>query len=101
MSGVTVPAPVLRDRRSRLWMKYVVLGSGALGSIIGGHLTQAREEVIMLARGARAAHLREHGIVVRSLEYFSVSCHVSEVRPMLFAILHMCSVQSSGSHSEI
>ena len=57
-------------------MKYVVLGAGALGSIIAGHLTRAGEDVTVLARGARAAHLQEYGIAVHGLEDFSVPCHV-------------------------
>ena len=57
-------------------MKYVVLGGGALGRISAGHLTRAGEDVTVLARGARAAHLREHGIAVRGLVDFSVPCHV-------------------------
>ena len=48
-------------------MKYVVLGGGAVGSIIGGHLTKAGEDLTVLARGARAAHLREHGIAISGL----------------------------------
>ena len=35
-------------------MKIVILGAGALGSIIGGHLAQAGEEVTIIARGQRA-----------------------------------------------
>jgi len=57
-------------------MKYVILGSGALGSIIGGLLIRAGDDVTMLARGTRAEHLREHGIAVRGLVDFSVPCQV-------------------------
>lgn len=57
-------------------MRYAILGAGALGSIIGGHLIRAGEEVTMLARGARAAHLRENGLSVRGLVDFDVPCTV-------------------------
>jgi 2-dehydropantoate 2-reductase len=57
-------------------MKFVILGGGALGSIIGGHLIRAGDDVTILARGARAAHLRAHGITVGGLVDFSVPCRV-------------------------
>ena len=57
-------------------MKIIVLGGGALGSIIAGHLIRAGEEVTVMARGARAAHLREHGIRVHGAADFHVPCEV-------------------------
>jgi 2-dehydropantoate 2-reductase len=57
-------------------MKYIILGGGALGSILGTHLIQAGEDVTILARGVRAAHLREHGISVTGLVDISVPCQV-------------------------
>ena len=57
-------------------MNYAILGAGALGSIIGGHLIRAGEDVTMLARGARAAHLREHGLSVSGLVDFTVPCNI-------------------------
>lgn len=53
-------------------MKIVVLGAGALGSIIGAHFARAGEDVIVLARGSRAAFLRQNGIVLEGLADFSV-----------------------------
>lgn len=35
-------------------MKVVILGAGALGSVIGAHLARAGEEVSFIARGERA-----------------------------------------------
>jgi 2-dehydropantoate 2-reductase len=58
-------------------MKIVVLGAGALGSIIGGHLVRAGEDVIFLARGQRAAFLQQHGIVVTGLADFTVPVTVT------------------------
>lgn len=57
-------------------MQYVIVGAGALGSIIGGHLIRAGEDVTMLARGARAVHLREYGITLRGLADFNAPCAV-------------------------
>jgi ketopantoate reductase len=39
-------------------MKMVILGAGALGSMIGGHLALAGAEVRVIARGQRAAFIR-------------------------------------------
>lgn len=58
-------------------MKIVVLGAGALGSIIGAHLVRAGEDVLFIARGQRAAFLRQHGIVIRGLVDFAVPVTVS------------------------
>jgi len=58
-------------------MKIVVLGAGALGSIIGGHLVRAGEDVIFIARGERAAFLQQHGIVVTGLVDFTVPATVT------------------------
>ena len=41
--------------------------AGALGTIIAAHLAAAGHEVTLVARGARARWLREHGIRVRGL----------------------------------
>ncbi len=57
-------------------MKTVVLGAGAIGSIIAGHLARAGEDVAIIARGERAAYLKEHGITISELVDFSVPCRV-------------------------
>jgi 2-dehydropantoate 2-reductase len=51
---------------------FAILGAGALGSIVGAHLTRAGQRVAMLARGARAAHLQAHGITLKGLSAFTV-----------------------------
>jgi 2-dehydropantoate 2-reductase len=50
--------------------EFAVLGAGAMGSIVGAHLTRAGHEVAMLARGRRAQQLAQHGITVRGLSDF-------------------------------
>ena len=57
-------------------MNTIILGGGALGSIIGAHLIRAGEDVTILARGTRAAYLREHGLSVTGLVDISVECKV-------------------------
>ena len=58
-------------------MKIVVLGAGALGSIIGGHLARAGHEVTLVARGPRAAYLTRHGITLSGLAEFTVPVTVT------------------------
>lgn len=41
-----------------------------MGSIVGAHLAHAGRSVLMLARGARAQHMREHGIRMTGLSSF-------------------------------
>ncbi len=45
-------------------MRYVVLGAGAVGGTIGARLADAGREVVLVARGAHAAAIREHGLRV-------------------------------------
>jgi len=52
--------------------EFAVLGAGAIGSIIGGHLARAGHTVVMLARGARAAYLQRHGITITGLAEFTI-----------------------------
>jgi 2-dehydropantoate 2-reductase len=48
-------------------MKITVLGAGAMGSIIGALLQATGQDVTLVARGARAAMLREQGVRVSGL----------------------------------
>jgi 2-dehydropantoate 2-reductase len=57
-------------------MNIVILGAGALGSIIGGLLAQAGEEVVVIARGQRAAFLQQRGISLTGLADFTVPVRV-------------------------
>jgi 2-dehydropantoate 2-reductase len=43
-------------------MRYVVIGAGAIGGTIGGRLYDAGHEVVLVARGANAAALRQRGL---------------------------------------
>ncbi len=57
-------------------MKVVVLGAGALGSILAGHLARAGEDVTLIARGARAHYLQHNGVTITGLVDFTIPCAV-------------------------
>src|SRR3569833_654518 len=52
--------------------EFAVLGPGALGSILGGHLPRAGHSVAMLARGRRAQQIAKDGLTLTGLAEFSV-----------------------------
>ena len=58
-------------------MRFVVLGAGALGSIVGGHLLRTGHEVAFIARGARASTLAQRGVVITGLAEFSLPATVT------------------------
>lgn len=43
-------------------MRYIIIGAGAVGGTIGARLAQAGREVVLVARGAHLAALRERGL---------------------------------------
>src|SRR5215831_14464409 len=53
-------------------MKLVILGAGALGTVLGAHLARAGEDVTLIARGNRAAYLQGHGATITGLVDFTV-----------------------------
>ena len=57
-------------------MKFVILGGGALGSILAAHLIEARHDVTLIARGARARFIRTHGVVLSGLSRLALACPV-------------------------
>jgi len=57
-------------------MHFVILGTGALGTILGGHLARAGHRVQLLARGARAAHLAQQGLRIAGLNDFTIYCEI-------------------------
>ena len=59
-------------------MQWLIVGAGALGSILGAHLSQAGEDVTLLARGARAELLRNAGIRLTGLQDFTASVRIAE-----------------------
>ena len=51
--------------------QFVILGPGALGSILAAHLARAGHSVIVLARGERARHIEREGLRIRGLIEFT------------------------------
>lgn len=47
-------------------MRIVILGAGAIGGVVGGLLARANRDVLLLARGAHLAAIRETGLRVES-----------------------------------
>jgi 2-dehydropantoate 2-reductase len=48
-------------------MRFAILGAGALGTILGAHLSRTGHDVTMIARGDRARAVRRDGLVVSGL----------------------------------
>ena len=45
-------------------MRYIIYGAGGIGGVVGGRLAQHGHDVELIARGAHAAAIREHGLRV-------------------------------------
>jgi 2-dehydropantoate 2-reductase len=45
-------------------MRIIVYGAGAIGGVIGAQLAQAGQDVILIARGAQLAAMRERGLCI-------------------------------------
>ncbi len=55
-------------------MKLLILGAGALGSLMADELLRAGHEVTLLARGKRFEELHQHGLIVRHYLQLRTSC---------------------------
>lgn len=71
LAAVQVNSGLMSLNPSRREFEFAVLGAGALGSIVGAHLARAGHSVAMLARGRRAQHIQEHGLVITGLAELS------------------------------
>jgi 2-dehydropantoate 2-reductase len=47
-------------------MRFVVIGAGAIGGLVGGRLAQHGHDVTFVARGAHGAAIRTDGLLIRS-----------------------------------
>lgn len=52
-------------------MNIVILGAGALGTVLAAHLAKAGEDVTLIARGERATFLQKHGATISGLADFN------------------------------
>ena len=59
-------------------MKFVIIGAGALGTILAGHLARAGQDVTLVARGKRAAFLKENNLTLTGLADFNIPCKIVE-----------------------
>ena len=58
-------------------MRYVIYGSGAIGSIVGARLQAAGQQVVFIARGRTLDALRQEGLTLRTADdrrTFEVEC---------------------------
>ena len=49
-------------------MRLAIVGAGAIGSVVGGHLARAGHEITLICRGAHLAAIRERGLTVQTSE---------------------------------
>ncbi len=49
-------------------MRFVIVGAGAIGGLLGARLALAGEDVVLVARGAHLEAMRERGLLVRGPE---------------------------------
>ncbi|MDA0264425.1 MAG: 2-dehydropantoate 2-reductase [Chloroflexi bacterium] len=49
-------------------MRIAIFGAGGIGGYLGGRLSQAGEEVVLIARGEHLEAIREHGLRVDSIK---------------------------------
>ncbi|WP_328332741.1 MULTISPECIES: ketopantoate reductase family protein [unclassified Streptomyces] len=49
-------------------MRYIIIGAGAVGGIIGGQLSESGSEVVLVARGAHYEALRDGGLRIATPE---------------------------------
>jgi 2-dehydropantoate 2-reductase len=64
--------PYLPSPQECVAMQIVILGTGAIGTVLGAHLARAGEDVTLIARGQRAAYLQAHGATLTGLVDFTV-----------------------------
>jgi 2-dehydropantoate 2-reductase len=55
-----------RGNSKGAWMRYLILGAGALGGFFGGMLFRGGADVTFLVRPARAAQLKRDGLVIKT-----------------------------------
>jgi 2-dehydropantoate 2-reductase len=91
-------------------MKIVILGAGALGTVLGAHLARAGEDVTLIARGQRAAYLQEHGATITGLVDFTVpvpvitdpqQVHNADVLMVTVKTYDMASALASVKHLDV
>ena len=49
-------------------MRYIIVGAGAIGGVVGGRLAESGHDVVLVARGAHYEAVRENGLRVRTAD---------------------------------
>jgi 2-dehydropantoate 2-reductase len=71
------------------WVRYIIIGAGAVGGTIGGRLAQSGHDVVLVARGAHLAALQNNGlclitaagVVARAIPAVADSAELGALRP--------------------
>ena len=83
-------------------MRCIVLGAGALGSILAAHLVRAGHDLTLIARGARAAFLKERPLRVTGLIDLSVQVPIcTDPASLRGADLFINTVKTSDSRAAL
>jgi 2-dehydropantoate 2-reductase len=66
-------------------MRFIVLGAGAVGGVVGGRLAQHGQDVILIARRSQCEAIREHGLRIETPDgatviHVPVVEHPSDIR---------------------
>jgi 2-dehydropantoate 2-reductase len=68
-----------------LVMRLVILGAGAIGGVVAGHLVRANRDVLVVARGAHLAAIRANGLRVETpTGAFVARCDVTEASQIMW-----------------
>ena len=70
-------------------MRFVIVGAGAIGGVVGGRLAQHGHDVVLVARGAHGAAIAADGLLVRSPD--------DEVRVPVPTVERRATTSSSGT----
>lgn len=57
-------------------MHFVIIGAGALGTILGAHLVKAGHSVACVVRGGRIAQLQQDGLILTGLCEMQAECEI-------------------------
>ncbi|HSS60197.1 MAG TPA: 2-dehydropantoate 2-reductase N-terminal domain-containing protein, partial [Candidatus Limnocylindrales bacterium] len=49
-------------------MTVAIVGAGAIGGLLGAHLSRSGEDVVLIARGPHLAAMRANGVTVRTID---------------------------------
>lgn len=79
-------------------VEFAILGAGAIGSILGAHLTRAGHSVVMLARERRAQQIRNDGLRIKGLVDISIPVNtLSDASQLRGAEVLIVAMKTSGT----